>query len=109
MHTRFILIETSHAGNVRAAARAMKTMGFADLVLVAPRWPNDVISLSHVALPFRPDDPVYGVLPGSGAVFTRGSDRARSRITSRWSARLARLCHSWGSSRWSYSSSEPSA
>jgi alpha-beta hydrolase superfamily lysophospholipase len=31
------------------------------------RWPNDVISLSHVALPFRPDDPVYGVLPGSGA------------------------------------------
>ena len=34
---------------------------------LAPRWPNDVISLSHVALPFRPDDPVYGVLPGSGA------------------------------------------
>ncbi|MCX8521952.1 MAG: RNA methyltransferase [Rhodoferax sp.] len=40
MQTRFILIETSHAGNVGAAARAMKTMGFADLVLVAPRWPN---------------------------------------------------------------------
>ncbi|MCU0952621.1 MAG: hypothetical protein MUC68_16605 [Burkholderiaceae bacterium] len=31
------------------------------------RWPADVVSLSHVALPFRPDDPVYGVLPGSGA------------------------------------------
>lgn len=40
MKTRFILIETSHAGNVGAAARAMKTMGFDDLVLVAPRWPN---------------------------------------------------------------------
>ncbi|MDH4450750.1 MAG: RNA methyltransferase [Rhodoferax sp.] len=40
MHTRFILIHTSHAGNVGAAARAMKTMGFDDLVLVAPRWPN---------------------------------------------------------------------
>ncbi len=40
MHTRFILINTSHAGNVGAAARAMKTMGFDDLVLVAPRWPN---------------------------------------------------------------------
>ncbi len=40
LHTRFILIETSHAGNVGAAARAMKTMGFDDLVLVAPRWPN---------------------------------------------------------------------
>jgi tRNA/rRNA methyltransferase len=40
MTTRFILINTSHAGNVGAAARAMKVMGFDDLVLVAPRWPN---------------------------------------------------------------------
>ncbi len=40
MHTRFILINPSHAGNVGAAARAMKTMGFDDLVLVAPRWAN---------------------------------------------------------------------
>ena len=40
MKTRFILLQTSHAGNVGAAARAMKTMGFDDLVLVAPRWPN---------------------------------------------------------------------
>jgi len=38
--TRFILIGTSHAGNVGAAARAMKVMGFEDLVLVAPRWPD---------------------------------------------------------------------
>src|SRR6478609_1032013 len=38
MATRFILINTSHAGNVGAAARAMKVMGFDDLVLVAPRW-----------------------------------------------------------------------
>jgi tRNA/rRNA methyltransferase len=40
MLTRFILINTSHAGNVGATARAMRTMGFNDLVLVAPRWPN---------------------------------------------------------------------
>lgn len=40
MRTRFILINTSHAGNVGAAARAMKVMGFEDLVLVAPRWPD---------------------------------------------------------------------
>lgn len=38
MHTRFVLIHTSHAGNVGATARAMKVMGFDDLVLVAPRW-----------------------------------------------------------------------
>lgn len=40
MRTRFILVNTSHAGNVGAAARAMKVMGFDDLVLVAPRWPD---------------------------------------------------------------------
>ncbi len=38
--TRFILIETSHAGNVGGVARAMKVMGFDDLVLVRPRWSN---------------------------------------------------------------------
>lgn len=36
--TRFVLVGTSHPGNVGAAARAMKVMGFSDLVLVAPRW-----------------------------------------------------------------------
>ena len=38
--TRFVLIDTSHAGNVGAVARAMKVMGFDDLVLVNPRWPD---------------------------------------------------------------------
>ena len=40
--TRFILVATSHAGNVGAAARAMKVMGFSDLVLVNPRF-GDVL------------------------------------------------------------------
>jgi tRNA/rRNA methyltransferase len=35
--TRFVLIQASHAGNVGATARAMKVMGFDDLVLVQPR------------------------------------------------------------------------
>ncbi|HVE53216.1 MAG TPA: RNA methyltransferase [Ramlibacter sp.] len=42
MGTRFILIQPSHAGNVGAAARALKVMGFDDLVLVQPRW-DDVL------------------------------------------------------------------
>jgi len=29
-------------------------------------WPRDLVSLGHVALPFKPDDPVYGIAPGSG-------------------------------------------
>ncbi|RZJ02173.1 MAG: RNA methyltransferase [Rubrivivax sp.] len=40
MRTRFVLIQTSHAGNVGGVARAMKVMGFDDLVLVRPRWAN---------------------------------------------------------------------
>jgi tRNA/rRNA methyltransferase len=35
--TRFVLIETHHKGNVGAAARALKTMGFDALVLLSPR------------------------------------------------------------------------
>jgi tRNA/rRNA methyltransferase len=35
--TRFVLVQPSHAGNVGAAARAMKVMGFTELVLVRPR------------------------------------------------------------------------
>lgn len=41
--TRFVLIQPSHAGNVGAAARALKVMGFDDLVLVKPRW-DDVLA-----------------------------------------------------------------
>lgn len=33
---RIILVRTTHAGNIGATARAMKTMGLTDLVLVAP-------------------------------------------------------------------------
>ncbi len=34
---RFVLVETSHPGNIGAVARAMKNMGLADLTLVKPR------------------------------------------------------------------------
>lgn len=39
---RFVLVQPSHSGNVGAAARAIKAMGFADLVLVQPRF-DDVL------------------------------------------------------------------
>ena len=34
---RFVLCEPSHPGNIGSAARAIKTMGFRDLRVVAPR------------------------------------------------------------------------
>lgn len=48
--TRFILVGTSHPGNVGAAARAMKVMGFTDLVLVAPRFADVLVQEETVAM-----------------------------------------------------------
>lgn len=38
---RIVLVGTTHPGNIGSAARAMKTMGLHDLVLVAPRQAPD--------------------------------------------------------------------
>ena len=48
--TRFILVGTSHPGNVGAAARAMKVMGFSELVLVRPRFEDVLIQEETVAM-----------------------------------------------------------
>lgn len=48
--TRFVLVNTSHPGNVGAAARAMKVMGFRELVLVAPRHADVLVQEETVAL-----------------------------------------------------------
>jgi tRNA/rRNA methyltransferase len=37
---RFVLVEPSHPGNIGAAARALRTMGFGRLAVVAPREPG---------------------------------------------------------------------
>lgn len=38
---RFVLVRTTHPGNIGASARAIKNMGFSNLVLVAPKYfPN---------------------------------------------------------------------
>ena len=46
---RFVLVETSRAGNVGSVARAMKTMGFSDLVLVTPRCADPLHDAEAVA------------------------------------------------------------
>ncbi len=57
-------------------------------------WPDDVISLSHVDLPFPPDDPLYGRDPpeGSGRIFLgqlaiRG-ERGVLKVPGQWLLRL---------------------
>ena len=58
--TRFILVNVSHAGNVGAAARAMKVMGFHDLVLVAPRRADVLRQPQAVAMASGADDVLAG-------------------------------------------------
>lgn len=36
-HVRIVMVQTTHTGNIGAAARAMKTMGLSELVLVQPK------------------------------------------------------------------------
>jgi TrmH family RNA methyltransferase len=54
---RMVLVETSHPGNIGAAARAMKTMGLRDLALVAP---NGYPSAEATARASGADDVLYG-------------------------------------------------
>ena len=46
---RFVLVETSSPGNIGAAARAIKNMGFGELVLVNPRFPDALQEPAAVA------------------------------------------------------------
>ena len=50
-HIRFVLVRPEQGGNVGAAARALKNMGFAELVLVAPCYddPTEAVRLAHNA------------------------------------------------------------
>lgn len=48
-NVRIILVNTSHTGNIGSAARAMKTMGLSQLVLVDPVQPPDGQSVALAA------------------------------------------------------------
>ena len=47
---RWVLVETSHPGNVGSAARALKTMGFGDLRLIQPKIPGVANAPEAIAL-----------------------------------------------------------
>ena len=47
---RWVLVETSHPGNVGSAARALKTMGFHDLHLIKPKNPGIAKQAEAIAL-----------------------------------------------------------
>lgn len=57
---RFVLVETSRPGNIGAAARAMKTMGFSELVLVNPRFADAALQDEAVAFASGAQDVLSG-------------------------------------------------
>ncbi len=81
---RFILVETSRPGNIGAAARAMKTMGFTDLVLVNPRNPDAVRHEEAVAFASGAQD----VLDGARIVASIDEALAGCNFAAAVSARL---------------------
>ena len=52
--------ESAESGELVARTRPTGSNGFGADVPLGLRWPLNVYSLSHVAIPFAPDDPVYG-------------------------------------------------
>ena len=81
---RVVLVETSRAGNVGSVARAMKTMGFSDLVLVAPRCENPLADPESVAFASGAID----VLRGARIVATIGEALDDRNFAAAVSARL---------------------
>lgn len=57
---RFVLVHTSRAGNIGSVARAIKTMGFGELVLVAPRCDDPLNDPEAVAFASGADDVLKG-------------------------------------------------
>ena len=57
---RFILVQTSRAGNIGAVARAMKTMGFSELVLVSPRFDDALADAEAIAFASGAQDILAG-------------------------------------------------
>lgn len=78
---RFVLVETTHTGNIGAAARALKTMGLSRLELVAPKQRPDAEALARAS---GADD----VLAGAGVHATLPEALAGCRLVIGASARL---------------------
>ena len=55
-----------------AGSRSLGRPAEADRRPLADRWPSEVFSLSHLALPVAPDDPLYGASSDLGAAVPRG-------------------------------------
>lgn len=59
----FVTNENSHSNAVMVKLKTPFSSEPTDVQPLDMSWPRGVVSLSHVALPFPPDDPLYGQFP----------------------------------------------
>ena len=59
----FVTNKNPHSTRVVAQHKAPYTLQAESVENLEASWPRDVVSLSHIALPFPPDDPLYGQFP----------------------------------------------
>ncbi len=59
----FVANKNPHSASVVARRKAPYTGETSAIENLGLAWPRGVVSLSHVALPFPPDDPLYGQRP----------------------------------------------
>jgi tRNA/rRNA methyltransferase len=86
---RIVMVETSHPGNVGSAARAMKTMGLSDLVLVAPKIASVAQNENAIALASGATD----VLENARVVRTLMEAIGDTRFAVAFTARRRELSH----------------
>jgi alpha-beta hydrolase superfamily lysophospholipase len=74
-----VTLITNRDNNSSEIVAKRKEIGadFGPAVSLNLKWPSQIYSLSHLALPFPPDDPVYGEKGESGSAFTLGSMELR--------------------------------
>ena len=86
---RVVMVETSHPGNIGSAARAMKTMGLTNLVLVAPKLADVATHRDAIALASGASD----VLANAKVVATFDEAIADVRFAIAFTARKRELSH----------------
>ena len=62
----FVSNENPHSTRVVARHKPPFSQETSEIEALDLAWPRGVVSLSHVALPFPPDDPIYGQQPPAG-------------------------------------------
>ncbi len=63
-HYRLALVTNARAGAPDAVVKTLAPGSIAIVETPLPAaWPPQIFSLSHLAVPFRPDDPLFGIAP----------------------------------------------